>query len=135
MKLKLAVLAKTTLLSPVFLGLSACTTTFSPLDGRPFGLIDSTLYPVQVSKVDGKSYSGNPVWVEPGKRQITLLAPPEKYGRLGTEKTVEITVGECERIVFGARRPSYLRAAWEAEIVEREALAGCKRKPDSFPQS
>ncbi|MBX7230312.1 MAG: hypothetical protein K1X48_11995 [Burkholderiaceae bacterium] len=135
MKLKLAVIAKTALLSLVCSVLSACTTTFSQLDGRPFGLIDSTLYPVQVSKVDGRSYSGNPIWVEPGKRQITLLAPPEKYGRLGTEKTMEVMVGNCERIVFGARRPSYLRAAWEPEIVEREPLAGCKRKADALPQS
>ena len=137
MKLKLSVFVKALLLGFTALGLSACTTTFSQLDGRPFGRIDSTLYPVQVSKVDGKSYSGNPVLIEPGQRKVTLLAPAEKYARLGTEKTIEITVGVCERIVFGARRPSYLLAAWEPEIVEREPLAGCTitKKPISLPQS
>jgi hypothetical protein len=105
--------------------LSACATTYSQLDGKPFSRVDYTLFPVQVTKVDGRSTTGNPVLIEPGMRKVTLLAPPEKYGRFGDEQTIEVDVGVCERVVFGAQRPSRLLIAWQPVIVERLPVPGC----------
>ena len=105
--------------------ISACTTTQSALDGKPFSRVDPKLLPVIVSKVDGESRTGNPVWVEPGRRVITLSAAPALGGYLSVDRTFTVEVGVCERVVFGARREVLLRDAFEPVVVEREALSGC----------
>jgi hypothetical protein len=105
--------------------ITACSTTQSALDGKPFTRVDPKLLPVTVTKVDGESRSGNPVWVEPGTRSVTLSAAPALGGRFTVDRTFTVEVGACERVVFGARREVLLRDAFEPVVVEREPIRGC----------
>jgi hypothetical protein len=108
--------------------LSACTTTQSQLEGKPFTRVDPKLYPVIVSKVDGKSYLQQPVMVDPGKRVVTVTARPERYGTQSVDRTFTVDVGPCEIIRLGARRESPLMEDFEPVVVEREPKAGCTAK-------
>ena len=105
--------------------LAACTTTQSQLEGQPFTRVDPKLYPVIVSKVDGKSYLQQPVLVDPGKRVVTVTARPEKYGSLPVDRTFTVDVGPCEIVRLGARRENPLMEDFEPVVVEREPKAGC----------
>ncbi len=108
--------------------LVACTTTQSQLEGRPFTRVDPKLYPVIISKVDGKSYLQQPVMVDPGKRVVTVTASPERYGSLPVDRTFTVDVGPCEIIRIGARRESPLMEDFQPVVVEREPKAGCTAK-------
>lgn len=94
----------------------------SLLDGDPPGIrASSTLAPLTILSVDGKSYRSNPVQVAPGMRSVVLQWGPGP----NPNRQYSIPVEPCTRYFLAAERESVTARTWEMKIVSTEPVAAC----------
>ena len=109
------------------LGLVGCATpTFSYIDGNKYHRAEINTYSVIVLDVDGVSYLGNPVMIDPGPRVIRVQAPPAAGFRFGEVRTIAFDVLPCMRYYLKAVRKNSIEQDFTPVIDYEESIAGCK---------
>jgi hypothetical protein len=120
--------ARSFLLIPAVLALTACGTVVNQaqIDGTLYTRVHMNRYPVVVSAVDGQSTpTWRPMWVEPGRRTLSVDAPPARGFTLPVRKEIAFDVKPCTRYYFGAQRTNALTNAWEFVVDHEEPISAC----------
>jgi hypothetical protein len=110
------------------LALAACATQqpFSYLDGNRFFRAEMNSYSVIVLDVDGRSYTRNPVMVDPGQRVIRVQAPPGRGFTRGEARSLTVDVKPCTRYYLKAVKRNPLEQDFVPMVDFEEPIAGCK---------
>ena len=105
--------------------LAGCGTTYSQLDGNRYHRAQIDTYPVAIVEVDGGSELRNPVYVDPGLRQVTVQAPPGGAGGYGERQTIALDVKPCTRYWLVAVKENPLSSRFTAKVDHQETISGC----------
>lgn len=98
----------------------------SQLGGALYTRVHMNRFPVAIAAVDGASTpTWQPIWIEPGRRALTLDAPPPRGFTLPVRKEVMLDVKPCVRYYLGAQRANALAQAWEFVVDHEEPVPGC----------
>ena len=98
---------------------------FSQLDGHKYNLVPIDTYSVQIVRVDGRDTLDNPVFVEPGVRQVTVQGPPDGVHRFGEQRSMELNIAPCTRYYLVAVKPNRLTTDFSIKIDHQESIGGC----------
>lgn len=105
--------------------LAGCGTTYSQLNGNRYFRTAIDTYPVQIVSIDGKDQIRNPTYVDPGRRAVTVEAPPGGAFRYGERETITLDVKPCTRYWLVAVKPNRLSNEFTVKVDHEEAMAGC----------
>ena len=115
--------------------LTGCQTwgpTWSEVTGRRFHVATMNTSPILINLIDGNgafpSAPGAPIWIEPGRRRMTLTAVPLSAGWTGGTDLVEfdLLAEPCKRYYIVARFENPLGPSFTPFIDEIETIAGCQ---------
>ena len=108
--------------------LSACAgmpQPFSQIDGHRYLKAPIDTYSVQIIRIDGRDTLDNPVFVDPGVRQVTVQGPPDGAHHLGEQRTMELNVAPCTRYYLVAIKPTRLASDFSIRVEHQEPIGGC----------
>ena len=108
--------------------LSACAglpQPFSQIDGHRYLKAPIDTYSVQIIRIDGRDTLDNPVFVDPGVRQVTVQGPPDGAHRFGEQRTMALNVAPCTRYYLVAVKPTALAVDFSIKVEHQEPIGGC----------
>ena len=109
-------------------GLTACVgfpQPFSQLYGSKYYKVPIDTYPVQIVSVDGRGTLNNPVFADPGLRQVTVQGPPDGAHRYGEQRSIALEVAPCTRYYLVAQKSSRLTSDFNVKVDYQEPIGGC----------
>ena len=115
------------LMAVALLTLAGCATVgeFSYIDGRRYFQSEMNTYSVVVLDIDGKSYTTNPVLIEPGMRAIRVQGPPTAGFRQGETRTLNLDVKPCTRYYLKAVKENPLQQDFTPAVDYQEPISNC----------
>ena len=103
---------------------------YSKLDGRRYYRAPIDTYPVIVSKVDGKSTPmSEPVLVDPGPREVVVQTYPDRFHRMGEERTINLDVKPCTHYYLVAVKVTPIHSDYQVKVEHEEPVGGCTVAP------
>ena len=115
------------LLAATALAGGCASTPFSQLDGSRYHRTTIDTYPVAIVKIDGASnLRSNPVYVEPGRRQVTVQGPPGGAHSIGDQETLALDIQPCTRYWLVAVKESPLAQRYTVKVDHQEAIGSCR---------
>ena len=128
------IMRKTGWLLAVPFALAGCQTwgpTWSEVTGQRFHVTELNRGPVVVEQIDGRSAfpnrRGQAIWMEAGKRNMTLQGVPLRPGWQGTLQEFVLDAQPCKRYYVNAQFENPLSpSAWKPVIDHVESISGCQ---------
>lgn len=106
--------------------LAGCASSpYSQISGSRYHRAPIDTYPVLILDVDGRSVSGNPVLVDPGRRVIRVQATPG-FVDLRETRSLTLDVPACSRTYLVAVKHNRLASDFEVKVDHQESLGGCR---------
>ena len=125
---------KTVWLIFVALAMAGCQTwgpTWSEVTGKRFHVTQMNRAPTIIEQIDGSSAfpnrPGQPIWTEPGTRNLTLQGVPLRPGWQGTLQEFVLDAEPCKRYYVNAQFAGPLSpSSWKPVIDHVESISGCQ---------